>query len=463
MVHHPLVALPCAVLLGACGAAPPPAAAPEAAQSSAPPPTATGFVQARDQQLWLNEQRYTFVGVNLWYGAYLAAPGDTGNLERLRTELDLLKSSGVTNVRVLGASEDGPMKNSVKPSFRGPTDAYNAALLQGLDVLLAELGPREMKAVIYLNNFWEWSGGMGTYLSWVNGGQFVDMADPTQPWPAYPLFTMQFYDNVEANALFRDYVQAVVTRTNSVTGTAYAKDPAIMAWQLANEPRPGNDTSPGHHVFPAFYRWVDETAAFIKALDPTHLVSSGNEGVMGCAGHVPCFLDAHETPHIDYLTIHVWPKNWGWLADEDMSGTLERSLARTREYIDQHLGFAATLGKPLVIEEFGLPRDGGSLTPGSPTVLRDRYHAALYHQVEDSARAGGALCGSNVWSWGGLGRAERPDGQWQTNDRQYTGDPPQEPQGLNSIFDVDTSTLDVMSTHARELREATLATAARAD
>ncbi|MEY4548789.1 MAG: hypothetical protein RL685_4984, partial [Pseudomonadota bacterium] len=123
----------------------------------------------------LDGQPYAFVGVNLWYGAYLGAAGETGDLERLRAELDLLRSLGVSNVRVLGASEDGPMKHSVRPAFRGPRDDYHLGLLRGLDVLLAELGARDMKAVLYLNNFWEWSGGMGTYLSWVNGGKFVDL------------------------------------------------------------------------------------------------------------------------------------------------------------------------------------------------------------------------------------------------------------------------------------------------
>ncbi len=436
----------CAALeLAACSAATPAVAQPE------PLPARPGFVQARGRQLWLDGRRYAFVGANLWYGAYLGAEGETGNVERLRAELDLLQSLGVTNLRVLGASEDGPMKQSVKPSFRGPGPDYNQALLRGLDVLLAELATRDMKAVIYLNNFWEWSGGMGTYLSWVNGGEFVDLGDPQKPWPAYPLFTMQFYENAAANALYRDYVDAVVSRTNSVTGVSYADDATIMAWQLANEPRPGSDRGPGHNVFSAFYRWIDETAGFIKSLDASHLVSTGNEGVVGCADHAPCYLTAHETPHIDYLTFHVWPKNWGWLTDADMPGTIERTLARTTSYVEQHLAHAETLDKPIVLEEFGLPRDGAALEPGSPTTHRDRYYASIFAQIERSTGAGGPLCGSNVWTWGGFGRAQHPDGKWQAGDTHYTGDPPQEPQGLNSIFDVDASTLDVLRAHARAL------------
>ena len=35
------------------------------------------------------------------------------------------------------------------------------------------MGRRGMTAVIYLTNFWEWSGGMMTYLYWTNGGRYM--------------------------------------------------------------------------------------------------------------------------------------------------------------------------------------------------------------------------------------------------------------------------------------------------
>jgi mannan endo-1,4-beta-mannosidase len=314
------------------------------------------------------------------------------------------------------------------------------------------MGKRNLKAVIYLNNFWEWSGGMGTYLSWVNGGKFVDLSDPKQPWPAYPLFTMQFYEDDRANALYRDYVTAVVTRTNHVTERPYKDDPTIMAWQLANEPRPGYNREAGNHVLPAFYRWVDETAGFIKSLDPEHLVSSGNEGSAGCAEHDRCVIEAHASKHIDYLTFHLWPKNWGWLDDRDMPGTIARSFEHAAEYIDKHIEYALKLDKPLVLEEFGLPRDAGALKPGTPTQYRDRFYAFVFDRIEHSSRVGGPLVGSNVWSWGGFGRAAHDDANWRDGDTSYTGDPPQEPQGLNSIFDADTSTLALLREHAKALR-----------
>jgi len=409
------------------------------------------FVRAQGRQLLLADRLHAFLGVNLWYGAYLAADAPYGNLPRLRAELDQLAELGVTNLRVMGGTESGPMRRSITPAFRGHGTEYHQPLLRGLDRLLAELAVRKMHAVICLTNFWEWSGGMGTYLYWVNGGQHVDMNDPSHPWPSYPEATAQFYANREANDLYRDYVRSLLIRTNSVTGLTYNQDPTVMAWQLANEPRAGSSRLPGHHQIPAFVRWVHETAGFIKSLAGEQLVSTGSEGLAGCVDDEDCLREAHASPNVDYLTVHIWPRNWGWLADHEMTSGYARAERLTDGYLKRHLALAEALNKPLVLEEFGLSRDAGALLPGTPTTVRDRYFRFLFGEVEASLARGGPLCGSNLWSWGGRGRAEHEDGHFQRGDSSFTGDPPQEPQGLNSVFDCDTSTLEVIREHGRNL------------
>src|SRR4051812_43828413 len=123
----------------------------------------SAFVRRDGTRLTLDGKPYRFAGANIWYGAYLGANTDYGDRDRLRRELDTLQSIGVTNLRLLASSETSPLKNAVKPSFRNRGTVYNPALLDGLDYCLAEMGKRGMKAVLYLTNFWEWSGGMMTY------------------------------------------------------------------------------------------------------------------------------------------------------------------------------------------------------------------------------------------------------------------------------------------------------------
>src|SRR5690242_10557742 len=150
----------------------------------------------------------------MWNAAYLGADAEYGNRPRLIRELDRLAALGVTNIRILGSSELSPLKNSVTPAFRTQSNKYSESLLRGLDFALAEMGRRAMRAVVYLTNFWEWSGGMMTYLYWTNGGRFINMNDPAHPWPEFPDMVSQFYSSEPAVALYHEYVRAVVGRTN---------------------------------------------------------------------------------------------------------------------------------------------------------------------------------------------------------------------------------------------------------
>jgi mannan endo-1,4-beta-mannosidase len=224
-----------------------------------------------------------------------------------------------------------------------------------------------------------------------------------------------------------------------------------MAWQLANEPRPGGSDAMGSQQLPAYLAWIGATARLIKSLDPNHLVSTGSEGTQGCIGRNDCVVQAHGFAEVDYLTAHIWPQNWGWADPKDLAGTWPTVEARTREYIAAQVAIAERLGKPLVIEEFGFPRDGGSLDPASTTTFKDRFYALIYGAVAESIRQGGPIAGSNFWAWGGEGRAKNPDHHFQRGDTSYVGDPPHEPQGWYSVFDSDASTQALIQKHAAGL------------
>jgi mannan endo-1,4-beta-mannosidase len=239
------------------------------------------FVRASGMRFRKAGAPYRIAGTNMWYAAYLGAGGPIGDRDRLRRELDRLAALAINNVRILGSSEFSPLKNSVRPTFRNRTPHFNEALLRGLDFTLAEMGRREITAVIYLTNFWEWSGGMMTYLYWTNGGRYINMNDPAHPWPEFADMSSEFYGHAAAVRMFDDYVRAVVGRRNTVTGRLYRDDPAILSWQLANEPRPGGSDEAGRKHMKAYLAWIDGTARLIKSIDPNHMVSTGSEGTSG--------------------------------------------------------------------------------------------------------------------------------------------------------------------------------------
>ncbi len=220
-----------------------------------------------------------------------------------------------------------------------------------------------------------------------------------------------------------------------------------MSWQLANEPRPGPDNPETRARLPFFYRWMDETARYIHSLDTNHLVSSGSEGTVALAWEAEPFVQSHQFKSIDYLTFHVWPKNWSWFDPLKFEETLPSSEEKALNYIQQHCLLARQMGKPIVLEEFGLARDSAACAPGSPATARNRYYTKIFSVVYDSARGGSSLAGTNFWTWGGEGRAQHADNMWRPGD-SFVGDPPQEPQGFNSVFLADSTTLGIIREHA---------------
>jgi mannan endo-1,4-beta-mannosidase len=99
-----------------------------------------------------------------------------------------------------------------------------------------------------------------------------------------------------------------------------------------------------------------------------------------------------------------------------------------------------------------MERDGGTFRADTPVTARERFLNHVYNIVYENASKGGPLAGTNVWAWGGEARAKHDDGFWQKGD-PFTGDPPQEHQGLNSIFDTDTTTHEVIKNHSIKMNK----------
>ncbi len=399
----------------------------------------------------LNGQRYAFLGTNIWYAVNLGALAQGGNRARLVRELNRLKEMGITNLRIMGASEGLNQPKTVWPPIQPHPAQYDERLLKGMDFVLAEMAKRNMKAVIYLNNFWVWTGGMAQYVSWATKEPLPNAFLPQYTWSQFMNFSARFYNNARAQRWYEAYLSMLIQHRNTITGVLYKDDPTIMSWQLANEPRPG-EGAVGKSHFKAFAQWIHHAAAFIRSLDPNHLISTGNEGLFGCMRDSALFLKIHNDPNIDYATFHLWAFNWGWFDPLNARATFDSALIKARRYVQEHIRLAETLQKPLVLEEFGLPRDDHSFSPKATTHYRDRYYQKVFEWVWENARGGGPLTGSNFWAWAGEGRArDARHPTWQKGDA-FTGDPPQEPQGLNSVFDCDSSTIAILKAFARKMQ-----------
>ena len=72
--------------------------------------------------------------------------------------------------------------------------------------------------------------------------------------------------------------------------------------------------------------------------------------------------------------------------------------------------------------------------------------------ISDSASVGAPIAGTNFWTWGGDGFKQHDDAIWRKGD-PFTGDPPQEPQGLNSVFNTDYTTLKLIKEHGAKMKD----------
>lgn len=411
----------------------------------APKPAEHSFIKVNaDGQFVRDGKPYYFVGANFWYGAILGSEGEGGNRERLHKELDFLKSIGINNLRVLvGADGENGIKTRVEPSLQVAPGVYNDTILAGLDYFMNELRERDMTAVLYLNNSWEWSGGYSVYLQWSGHGDVVVPA--VDGWPAYMEYVKQFPQSDSAKALFANHVNYIVSRTNRYNQIKYVDDPTIMSWQIGNEPRAFSDENKE-----PFARWMADVAAQIKSLDPNHMVSSGSEGSWGCEMDMNLFEKIHADPNINYLNIHIWPYNWSWVKADSLKELLPRAKENTKKYIDGHMVIARKYSKPIVLEEFGFPRDGFSFSKEAPTTARDEYYRYVFDLIRQDRESGGLFAGCNFWAWGGFA-GQNPDHVFWEKGDDYTGDPAQEQQGLNSVFATD-STIEIIKAENRKLQ-----------
>lgn len=388
------------------------------------------FVTINEGRFEIEETPYYFIGTNFWFGAILGSQGEGGDRKRLIRELDYLDSIGVNNLRVLVGADgmDGTL-TKVMPTLQKTPGTYNDSIFDGLDFLLSEMGKRKMYAVLYFTNSWEWSGGYGQYLEWTGHG--AAPVPSRDGWNTYIEYVEQYAGCKKCTELLKEHITAVVTRTNRYTGKKYIDDPAIFSWQICNEPHAFGEGNKA-----AFEHWMKEVAAHIRSLDPNHLISSGSEGIAGSEFDASLYERIHTESEIDYFTLHIWPLNWGWVNAGNMAAALDSCIERTDKYIADHINLGNKHKMPVVIEEFGFPRDGRLYDSEIPTTCRDKYMENIFKQIIQHNHDGGVLAGCNFWAWGGFGRSTPGHVYWQRGD-EYLGDPAQEEQGLNAVFDTD--------------------------
>ncbi|WP_298141158.1 beta-galactosidase [Flavobacterium sp.] len=403
------------------------------------------YISVKDNQFIKDGKQYNFIGTNYWYGAMIGAK--SGDRTRLLKELDELKANGITNLRIIVGAEGGDQDFTVTPALQTEKGKYNQELLDGLDFVLAEMGKRDLNAILYLNNNWEWSGGMAKYLEWNGYGKVPNPNIAPNTWPQFMNFTSQFHSCEPCKDDFKKHMQFIIGRTNSYTKKKYTEDKAIMAWEVANEPRVFTKENEA-----AFTKWLNETVDEINRLDKNHLITTGSEGKAGSNDDLATFERTHTNKNIDYVTMHIWPKNWGWYKMEDEKGSTPIAIEKTIAYIDEHIEVAKRLEKPIILEEFGYPRSQESLDRNASVEFRNQFYKAVFERLEKAIKDNEPFVALNFWGYAGIAKNNPKDGKWKVG-VDFTTDPPQEPQGLNSVFSEEISTMNLIKEYNLKIQK----------
>jgi mannan endo-1,4-beta-mannosidase len=266
-------------------------------------------------------------------------------------------------------------KEAQKPAYNDGADG-----LEKLDFVLAEARARGLTLTLVLTNNWRDFGGMDQYLTWYGLKQHHE-----------------FYTDSRVRQAYKAWIHHLVNRVNSRNGVPYKDDPTIFAWELANEPRAINyedmDSQSGWNT-ETITAWAAEMSAYVKSLDPNHMVAVGDEGFLSrseddWAYNGSLGVDGERLttlPHVDFGTYHLYPDHWRkW----------GKSWSRT--WIEEHIKLGRRANKPMILEEYGLRvrRDKASRKQGQVgRIVRGfERRAAAYTNWNNLLREGGGQAG----------------------------------------------------------------------
>lgn len=272
---------------------------------------------------------------------------------------------------------------------------YNQDALDALDWVLAEAASRGLKLLMSFADNWKVGDGRTTYaVNW--GGK-----DP-----------MDFYTDPAIIQLYKDHMTFMANHENHITGVKYKDDPTIFGWDLMNEPRCDCDLSQADEncdlsCASKVQVWIEIISTHLKSVDPNHMVVVGEEGFYsltpwrtwvnpdaffsGGAAWAQLagqdFVQNHNLPTIDYLSVHTWPDNWGlpetWFQDI---------------WVREHNNDAWWLQtKPFVVEEFGkiVLEDDDT----KRETIRDPFIRRLYKLFHQLRGGNGPMKGVAFWEF----------------------------------------------------------------
>lgn len=276
------------------------------------------FITRDGGRLMDGEKEFRFIGANM---PGLVVPYDfTLRLpERMalptpweiEDAMKTLSLMGMRVVRTWNLPMRGPTEKPQPWHYVLAPGVFNEEAFRTIDHTLALANKHGVRVMLCLSaEAGDYLGGIGTHASWRGRKRG------------------EFYTDPQLREDYKTTVRYVLNRVNTVTGVPYKDDKAILAWQFGNE------------MHSAQTNWLSEMAAYMKSLDPNHLVSETR--------HSPAFAPQLIDPNIDLLTRHYY-------TNYRESGT--NWVAAVKREVEQIKG-----QRPFFVGEFGPYIDDAVLT-----------------------------------------------------------------------------------------------------
>lgn len=330
------------------------------------------FISSNGVHFILNGSYYYANGFNAYWLMVVAS--DPSQRNKISSVFHEAVSNGLTLSRTWAFNDGGSQPLQFSPGV------YNEQMFQGLDFVIYEAGRYGIKLILSLVNNYNDFGGKNQYVNWARDqGQNISSDD-------------DFFTNSLVKGFYKNHINTVLNRRNSITGVSYKDDNTIMAWELMNEARCPSDPSGN-----TLQAWITEMASYVKSVDTKHLLEVGLEGFYGQSAPADKqfnltvklgtdFIANNQIPGIDFATIHLYPDQWLPSTDE------ETQQAFSDNWINKHIQDTETiLQKPLLVTEFGWKKTSFD------TNTREKLLGTVYSDIFLSASHGGAAAGSMFW------------------------------------------------------------------
>ncbi|KAG8825086.1 hypothetical protein FRC17_008853, partial [Serendipita sp. 399] len=222
--------------------------------------------------------------------------------------------------------------------------------LERFDYVVKAAEKYGVKLILAFTNNWGGYGGLDLYVRWIR---------PDSPYHD------TFYTDPKIIAEYQRYVKLIVNR--------YKSSPAVAAWELVNEARclgdlPSGPNCPGKRLLT---KWYKQQSDYIRSFWQDG-VQVSDYNYNGQAGED--FEEDLTLPNIDFGTYHIYV--YSWYPQLIYPGSNFSAYEWGLQWIQQHANAAKKKGKPVVLEEFGVPtyQDKLAFYPGWVQKALDTYH-----------------------------------------------------------------------------------------